>query len=254
MTQTPDAVCVQSLVALFTIDDRPPGRRAPGQPPKELKVLLLGPEGDSGAWRLPGGPVTGQDTLVRAALRTLGEGVGPGIHLEQLRTYDDLDPGPPRTIVVAHIGLVPPAVREAVRPSSPATWVPVDEPPLPAPGRLPLVAGHARVLAEALQRLRNKVDYTLLAFQMLPEEFTMSELRQVYEAILGEDLGTSDERRKANFERSIRLLNERVGRLMEARTGVFQPPIVRTGRTRKGPRGPAAHLYRFVGDITLITK
>lgn len=246
-------------IALFTIADRPPERRRPGRPPKELRVLLVrrSTEPWQGWWALPSAPVGVRESFQEAAYWELGRRVGlkGPIYLEQLRTYDDPYRNPlRRTIATAYMGLVAPTDYGPTAPD--AAWFPVDHlPPAPVPGSDRRFAlDHDQILSDALQRLRNKVDYTLLAFCLLPEEFTMSELRQVYEAILDEDLGTYDERRKANFQRSIHLLNERVGRLMEARTGQYQPPLVKTGKKRKGARGPAADLYRFQGDFTLITK
>lgn len=243
-------------VALFTIDEKAPAKRWPGAPTKELQALLVQRARPpfAGCWALPGGYMDPHETLAAAALRELGEetGLAGGIYLEQLRTYDAVDRDPRRrTLSTAYIGLVPPDRKAKVRAgddAGSAAWFPVDE----LPGRLAF--DHGQILSDALQRLRNKVDYTLLAFRLLPEEFTMSELRHVYEAIHDEDLGTYDERKKANFQRSIHLLNERVGRMMAQRTGTIQTPLVKTGGKRKGARGPAADLYRFVGDITLVTK
>lgn len=246
-------------IALFTIEDRPLERRRPGRPPKELQVLLVRREKEpwAGWWALPTAPVGVRESLQDAAFWALGRraGLKGPIYLEQLRTYDDPHRNPIRRVIAtAYMGLVAPT--DKGEPGAEAAWFPVDQLPPPAiPGADRRFAlDHDQILSDALQRLRNKVDYTLLAFSLLPEEFTMTELRQVYEAILDEDLGTYDERRKANFQRSIHLLNERVGRMMEARTGRFQPPLVKTGNKRKAARGPAADLYRFQGDITLITK
>ena len=86
----------------------------------------------------------------------------------------------------------------------------------------PLAFDHGRILDRALERLRNKLEYTTVGFQFLPREFTLPELQRVYEAILDKRLD------KRNFRRKIGLL------------GIVRP----TGRSRSDGRRPAK-LYSF---------
>ena len=259
-------------ICVFSIGEKRPERIVPGEPFRELQVLLITRKGPpfEGMNAFPGGYLNLDETLIQAAHRELGEETGvSGIYLEQLRTYDAVDRDPRRrTISTAFIGLVRPSLKDRVQAGSDAygaRWFPVDEllgqtspeKAQTAPGKRSLAFDHDQILRDAVERLRNKVDYTLLAFQLLPEEFTMSDLRQTYEAILGEDLGTFDEGKKANFQRSINRINERFGRESEATTGVRRGILIPTSRKapkRPGSRGPAGDLYRFAGCVTTVTK
>jgi len=252
-------------ICVFSIGEKRSGRVTPGQPYRELQVLLITRRGKpfEGMNAFPGGYLNLDETLLQAAHRELGEETGvSGIYLEQLKTYDDVDRDPRRrTISTAFIGLVRPSLKDKVQAGSDAygaRWYPVDELlEQILPGKRLLAFDHDQILRDAVERLRNKVDYTLLAFQLLPEEFTMSDLRQTYEAILGEDLGTFDEGKKANFQRSVNCMNERFQRESGARTGVKRGillPIGRKAVKRPGSRGPAGELYRFAGNITAVTK
>jgi 8-oxo-dGTP diphosphatase len=90
--------------------------------------------------------------------------------------------------------------------------------------QLPTLAfDHARILNYALERLRNKLEYTTVGFQLLPEKFTLTELQEVYEAILGRQLD------KRNFRRKLSLLK------------ILKP----LSEYRRGGQRPA-QLYRFV--------
>jgi 8-oxo-dGTP diphosphatase len=89
----------------------------------------------------------------------------------------------------------------------------------------PLALDHRRILDYALERLRNKLEYTTVGFQLLPEKFTLRELQNVYEVILGRRLD------KRNFRRKIALL------------GILKP-LREWRRTGRKP----AQLYRFAGS------
>jgi 8-oxo-dGTP diphosphatase len=97
-----------------------------------------------------------------------------------------------------------------------ASWFPVDSVPQ-------LAFDHQRILDCALERLRNKLEYTTVGFQLLPEKFSLTELQEVYEAILGRKLD------KRNFRRKLALLK------------ILKP----TAEYRHAGRKPA-RLYRFV--------
>jgi 8-oxo-dGTP diphosphatase len=176
-----------------------------------------------GYWAIPGGFVGMHESLDEAARRELEEETGVrDIYLEQLYTFGEPGRDPrTRVISVAYIALIR-ADRQVLRVSDESTdvrWFPVDG--LPAP----LAFDHDTILDYALSRLRSKLEYTTLAFQLLPEVFSILELKQIYEQILGEKLD------KGNFYRKIR----------DARV------LEDTGLRREG-RGRPTTLYRFRRD------
>jgi 8-oxo-dGTP diphosphatase len=144
-----------------------------------------------GRWALPGGFVRHNEDLGQAAARELAEETGlraqSGAHLEQLATYGDPDRDPRmRVVSVAHLVLAPdlPAPR-----ARSARWAPVGEllkngVSDPAEGS-PLAFDHARILADGVERARSKIEYSSLATAFCPPEFTVGELRRVYEAVWG---------------------------------------------------------------------
>ena len=142
---------------------------------------------------LPGGFVHLDETIDAAALRELEEETGvKRVYLEQLYTFGELDRDPrERVVTVAYFALVKlsdHAVRAATD-ASDAAWFPVDE--LPA-----LAFDHATILGLALERLRGKVRYRPIGFELLPKKFTLTELQRLYEAILGRALDKRNFRKK----------------------------------------------------------
>ncbi|MEW2387783.1 NUDIX domain-containing protein [Streptomyces venezuelae] len=164
-----------------------------------LHVLLVerGQEPHAGRWALPGGFVLPDESAEAAAGRELAEETGIAdvgqLHLEQVRTYSDPDRDPRmRVVSVAFAALVPdpPEVRgggDAAR----AAWLPHS----PAAYR-PLAFDHDRILADAHDRVCAKLEYTGLATAFCAPEFTLGELRQVYEAVWGAELDPANFRRK----------------------------------------------------------
>ena len=187
----------------------------------ELKVLLIqrGLEPFEGQWALPGGFVGISESLSDAAKRELKEETGvSAAYLEQLYTFGRPDRDPrERVISVAYYALIPP-VRLTLTASTDAR-----EAKLFTNNALPTLAfDHARILELAQQRVKERLNDSVIALQLLPNTFTMFELRRVYELFLGEELD------KRNFRKKIITLDQ----------------IEETGEKRKSVRHRPARLYR----------
>ncbi|HEX9780768.1 MAG TPA: NUDIX domain-containing protein [bacterium] len=180
-------------VVVFTVQGRgaPPHARAAdgGADQGTLKVLLVRRDQPPfrGDWALPGGRVGSEESVDAAALRALQEDTSIGnIYLEQLYTFGDPTRDPRgRVLTVSYYALV--SAAELSGPS--ATWFPVK--------RLPRLAfDHRRIIDYALERLRSKINYTTVGFQLLPPAFTLTDLQHCYEVILGQRLDKRNFRRK----------------------------------------------------------
>ena len=174
-SQHPPVAVTVDLVVLTVRDDR-------------LQALTVrrGEEPFKGEWALPGGFLKPEEDLVTAAERELLEETGVAsdrFHLEQLASYGDPHRDPRmRTVTVAYVALAadlpaPTAGSDAAE----ATWQPVGE--LLDGGSLAF--DHATILRDGVERARAKLEYTPLAAAFCPEEFTVSELRRVYEVVWG---------------------------------------------------------------------
>ncbi|MFF0266523.1 NUDIX domain-containing protein [Kribbella sp. NPDC004536] len=161
-----------------------------------LQVLLIrrGIPPYEGRWALPGGFVRPDEDLETTARRELAEETGlptERIHLEQVATYGAPDRDPRgRVVSVAYLALVPdlPAPVAGSDAAS-ASWIDVRE-----AGRLAF--DHDRILADGVERARAKLEYSPLATAFCPPEFTISELRGVYEAVWGTPLDPRNFHRK----------------------------------------------------------
>ena len=156
-----------------------------------------------GHWALPGGFMHIDESLEQAANRLMAQKVGlSGIFLEQLYTFGDLHRDPRgRVVTVAYYALVDSkrfSVQNSARIEVPwpgETGGPVDC--RDDEGNvLPLFLDHADILGLAVKRLRGKLDYTPVGFQLLPVEFTLRELQQIHEAVRGEELNKDSFRRR----------------------------------------------------------
>jgi len=165
-----------------------------------LQVLLIrrGIPPYEGRWALPGGFVRPAEDLETTARRELAEETGLSaerIHLEQVATYGAPDRDPRgRVVSVAYLALVPdlPAPVAGSDAAS-ASWVDATD-VLDDAGRLAF--DHHRILADGVERARAKLEYSPLATAFCPPEFTISELRGVYEAVWGTPLDPRNFHRK----------------------------------------------------------
>jgi len=181
------AVTVDTVI--FTIRD------------KQLKLLLIrrALEPFKGEWALPGGFIQMDEDLDTAARRELEEETGvKDVFLEQLATYGKPNRDPrERVITVAYFALIPSdKIRlQAATDAEAVGWFSMDELPK-------LAFDHGEIVKTAHQRLVSKLDYSTIAFQFMNEQFTLSNLQQVYEIIL------QDEIDKRNFRKWALALNQ----------------------------------------------
>jgi 8-oxo-dGTP diphosphatase len=182
----------------------------------ELRVALYrrSEPPEAGVYALPGGFVHIDESLDDAASRLLARKAGlAGVFLEQLYTFGDLRRDPRgRVVTVAYYALVDaarfraagepvaggvgaPAAARVLVPWPGETGGPVDV--VDDAGRaLPLFLDHADILGLAVKRLRGKLDYSPVGFQLLPNEFTLRQLQAVHEAVRGEPLNKDSFRRR----------------------------------------------------------
>lgn len=196
-----------------------------------LKVLLIRRAGEPyrGKWALPGGFVQMEEGLDEAARRELEEETGvSGVYLEQLYTFGSPDRDPrERVITVAYYALIP-SDKLRLRAATDAEavgWFSMDELP-------DLAFDHDEIISMAHQRLVAKLDYSTIAFAFMPKRFTLSELQEVYEIILQEEMD------KRNFRKWVLALEQ----------------IEETDEERRGGIHRPAKLYRvkYPGKVTFI--
>ena len=188
---------------------------------EQLKLLLVRRQNPpfEGYWSLPGG-VVGEDEDIEAnAMRKLEEGTGvSGVYLEQLCTFGAPDRDPrERVVAIAYYALVP-SKRLRWRADEHADdvdWFALDNLP-------ELAFDHGEMVETAHQRLAAKLDYSTIAFQFMPERFTLSELQNVYQIILNCELD------KRNFRKRMLAMDQ----------------IRQTPEVRKNGNHRPARLYR----------
>lgn len=162
---------------------------------EDLKVLLVQRDVEpfQGRWALPGGFVHLEEGLDDAARRELQEETGlDRVFLEQLYTFGDPGRDPRgRVVSVAYYALVKLGDHKvrAATDAREASWFPVWDPPS-------LAFDHDRILQTALARLKGKVRYQPLGFELLPAKFTLTQLQRVYETILERPLDKRNFRKK----------------------------------------------------------
>jgi len=166
------------------------------QPRLEVLLVRRGKPPYEGMWAIPGGFVNPDETLEAAARRELGEETGVrGVAVQQFQAFGDPGRDPRGWVIsVAHLALVPEQrlrdqrVRGADD-AAEARWFAAYEPPL-------LAFDHAKILACALDHLREMLDCTPVARPLLPEAFTLPQLQAVYGALLNQRLDPSSFHKK----------------------------------------------------------
>ncbi|MEH3034563.1 MAG: NUDIX domain-containing protein [Aeromicrobium erythreum] len=188
-----------------------------GEPTVWLPLVRRIREPYRGRWALPGGPLGPDEDLASSARRSLAAttGLAPN-HLEQLYAFGSLDRSPDRVVSVVYWALVRPDEDEQGIGGENVEWFVADD----VSG---LAFDHDEIVAYALDRLRAKITYSPIAYGFLPEEFTLAQVREVYEAVLGRRLDP------ANFRRQV------------LATHALQP----TGAHLTGTKHRPPALYRF---------
>lgn len=188
-----------------------------------LQVLLIerGNAPFKGHWALPGGFVDINEDLEVCAARELAEETGvEGVYLEQLGTFGKPGRDPrERVISIAYLALAAETALsvQAGDDAAAAAWFPLKA--LPA-----LAFDHAEIIATAHRRLIGKLDYSTIAFQLLPETFTLAELQGVYETLIDAEID------KRNFRKWAQALEQ----------------IEATGELRRRGKHRPARVYRLV--------
>ncbi|MDX2375771.1 NUDIX domain-containing protein [Microbacterium sp. LRZ72] len=187
----------------------------------------------AGRWALPGGWLDPREGLDAAGSRTLAETTGlmPS-YLEQLYAFGDVDRSPTRVVSIVYWALLRADEVDAQQAAHAAAGSAPQNVEWFAAASLPRLAfDHDDIVEYALWRLRNKVGYSRVAHGLLPDEFTLADLREAYEAMLGRRLDP------ANFRRQV----ESSGNLIP------------TERFRTGSHRPA-RLYRYNQDVELADR
>lgn len=196
-----------------------------------LKVLLIKRLAAPFAnmWAIPGSFVQIDESLEKAVVRALADETGvEDVYTEQLYTFGNLGRDPrTRVITVAYFALVPhnDIEHKAGRDASETRWFTISQLP-------PLAFDHAEIINYAHTRLRYKLEYSSVGFELLPDVFTLTELQKAYEIILGEQLD------KRNFRRKI--LSAEI--------------LEETGEKKKEGEGRPAMLYRYRKDAVAEVK
>jgi ADP-ribose pyrophosphatase YjhB (NUDIX family) len=227
-TSTPAATIAVSTV-IFSL------RRTAHDAPASLVLPLVRRTRDpfAGSWALPGGWLDPAEGLDAAASRTLAETTGlSASYLEQLYAFGAVDRSPTRVVSIVYWALLrSDEVDAQVAAHARAGDAPENVEWFEASDLPPLAFDHREIIDYALWRLRSKVGYSRIAHGLLPAEFTLADLREVYESILSRRLDP------ANFRRQV-----------EASGTLIPTESFRTGSHRP------ARLYRYNRDVELADR
>lgn len=186
-----------------------------------IPLLMRAVEPFKDCWSLPGGPILEKETFEKACLRKLEEDIGLKVeYLEQLYTFGALDRDPrKRAISVSYFALIAETDSPLVwgRDSRTAQWFHIDK--LPEKG---WAFDHEEIVHMAIKRLRGKLSYEPIGLSLLDDEFSLAELKQIYDVILGKELD------RRNFYKKMKA------------TGLLIPT-----KTIPSTRGKPTQLYRF---------
>lgn len=193
---------------------------------KDLQILLIKRKIDpyKGGWALPGGLVLEDENLDDAVKRELQEeaGIKPDF-LEQLYTFGNVGRDPRNRVVsVAYLGLVNPSYHQLFADSDAedAQWFDVNSLPT-------LAFDHQEIIDRALERLRSKLQYQPIGFNLLREEFPFSDLERLYSTILGKEID------RRNFRKKILSFELLTPTLLQKKEGSGRPAKLFTFNKKK---------------------
>ena len=190
----------------------------------DLKILLMerNKEPFKNWWALPGNLVKNNESIDESASRILHELTGlSDIYIEQYHTFGDINRHPQvRVITIAYYAMIRFGDNKILKPLSnyakKIQWINVKE--LPQLG-----FDHKKIFEKGLEKVKNRIKYLSLAFELLPEKFTLTQVQNVYEAILDKKLDKRNFRKKILSFQVLKELDEK----------------------QKGVSFRAATLYRF---------
>lgn len=189
---------------------------------EELKVLLIerGIEPFSGKWALPGGFMNMEEDAETCARRILKKETDlEDIFMEQLYTFTSTERDPRyRVISIAYFALVKRNDYNAIAglDTNTVQWFDLKDIP-------ELAFDHNKILEMAIDRLKGKIKYQPIGFELLPDKFTLPDLHKVYETVLQEPLD------RRNFRKKILSFNL----------------LIDTGELQRGAKNRAPKLYQF---------
>jgi 8-oxo-dGTP diphosphatase len=218
-TQAPEGISLAVSTVIFALRPHP----VTGLSTLWLPLVRRTRDPFAGRWALPGGWVAPDESLSDAAARNLLETTAlEPTYLEQLYAFGDVDRSPDaRVVSVVYWALVRAEEAERAAEGDNVGWFPADELP-------ELAFDHNAIVDYALWRLRTKMEYSRIALAFLGETFTLSELREVHEAVLQKPLDP------ANFRRQV------------------EGSLVPTDHVVTGGRHRPPRLYRYDESIELV--
>jgi len=203
---------------LFAVEDIPTNdvRKLPE---KRMQILLVKRVEHPfiGMWSLPGTFLKMDETFEQASMRCFELKLNiKDVYLEQLYSFGDVGRDPRTRIVsVAYIGLINKSLCQGMKLKENSSWFSIKDGEVQNVDKLAF--DHAKIVEYGLTRIRSKLEYSDIAFSLLPKKFTLAELRQVYELILGKKL------QKVCFQRKIK---DKVVCLNEYQKGGFRPALL----------------------------